>query len=88
MYRPREIRGNVNGFMDIPSYLNIVLARYARSFDVYKEREINGRQYTAYAYFSSLGEKYVLVKKAKLWSVKAFEHVFFSYTGSPDDRPA
>ena len=63
--------------MDIPSYLNIVLARYARSFDVYKEREINGRQYTAYAYFSSLGEKYVLVKKAKLWSVKAFEHVFF-----------
>lgn len=63
--------------MDTASYLNIVLARYARSFDVYKERAINGRQYTAYAYFSSLGEKYVLVKKAKLWSVKAYEHVFF-----------
>ena len=63
--------------VDPSSYLNIVLAGYARSFDIYEDREVGGRKYRAYAFFSSLGEKYVLVKKAKLWSVKAFEHVFF-----------
>ncbi len=63
--------------MNPSSYLNILLARYARSFDIEKEAVIGGRRYMAHAFFSSLGEKYVLVKKAKLWSVKAYEHVFF-----------
>lgn len=63
--------------MDQSAYLNTVLAKYAGAFDIYKDRTINGRQYDAYGFFSSLGEKYVLVKKAKLWSVKAYEHVFF-----------
>ncbi len=69
------VRGN--RFVDSSAYLNIILAKYAKSFDIYKQHMINGKQYAAYAYFSSLGEKYVLLKKAKLWSVKAFEHVFF-----------
>ena len=63
--------------MESSAYLNIILAKYAGIFDIYKEYEADGRQYAAYGYFSSLGEKYVLVKKAKLWSVKAYEHVFF-----------
>ena len=63
--------------MDPSSYLNIILARYAKSFDIYTDHEADGRHYAAYAYFSSLGEKYEKKKKAKLWSVKAFEHVFF-----------
>lgn len=63
--------------MDQSSYLNIVLAKYAGTFDIEKSRVMDGREYAAYAYFSSLGEKYVLVKKAKLWSVKAYEHAFF-----------
>ena len=63
--------------MDQASYLNIILAKYAGTFDIEKNRVIDGREYTAYGYFSSLGEKYVLVKKAKLWSVKAYEHAFF-----------
>ena len=66
--------------MEPASYLNIILAKYARSFNIEKERVICGRQYAAYAFFSSLGEKYVLVKKAKLWSVTAYEHVFFLVT--------
>ena len=63
--------------MDQSAYLNIILARYARRFDIFKDWMVNGRQYAAYGRFSSLGEKYVLVKNAKLWSVKAYEHVFF-----------
>lgn len=63
--------------MDQSVYLNIILASYASNFDIYEEKNIHGRTYPAYAFFSSLGEKYVLVKKAKLWSVKAYEHVFF-----------
>ena len=63
--------------MDQSAYLNTVLGKYGGTFDIEKDRVIDGRQYAAYAYFSSLGEKYVLVKKAKLWSVKAYEHTFF-----------
>ena len=63
--------------MDQSAYLNIILASYAANFDIYENRMIHGRTFPAYAYFSSFGEKYVLVKKAKLWSVKAYEHVFF-----------
>jgi len=63
--------------MDQSKYLNIILASYASNFDIYENKMIHGCVYPAYAYFSSLGEKYVLVKKAKLWSVKAYEHVFF-----------
>lgn len=63
--------------MDQATYLNIILAKYAGTFDIEKNRVIDGREYAAYGYFSSLGEKYVLVKKAKLWSVKAYEHAFF-----------
>ncbi len=63
--------------MDPAAYLNVLLAKYAGHFDIYREHEVNGRKYTIYAYFSSLGEKYVLLKKAKLWSIKAYEHVFF-----------
>ena len=63
--------------MDPAAYLNVLLAKYAGHFDIYREHEVNGRKYTIYAYFSSLGEKYVLLKKAKLWSIKAYEHAFF-----------
>ena len=66
--------------MDPSVYLNSILAKYAKRFDIYKDHEMDGKRYAAYAYFSSLGEKYVLVRKAKLWSVKAFEHVFFIET--------
>lgn len=63
--------------MDQAAYLNTILAKYAGTFDITKDCEMDGRKYAVYAYFSSLGEKYVLVKKAKLWSVKAYEHAFF-----------
>ncbi len=68
--------------MDQSAYLNTVLAKYAGTFDIEKDRETDGRKYAAYAYFSSLGEKYVLVKKARLWAVKAYEHAFFLYEDS------
>ena len=58
-------------------YLDITLARYAGSFDITKEAEINGRIYPAFGRFTSMGEKYVLSKKARLWAFEAFEYILF-----------
>ena len=58
-------------------YLDITLARYAGSFDISKDAEINGRIYPAFGRFSSMGEKYVLSKKAQLWAFEAFEYILF-----------
>ncbi|MBP3735941.1 MAG: hypothetical protein J6I56_02885 [Lachnospiraceae bacterium] len=63
---------------ELDAYLDVILAKYAGSFDIQKDYLFENRTYPAYGSFSSLGEKYVLIKKAKLWSVKAFEYIFFT----------
>ena len=63
--------------METAVYLDRTLAKYAGSFDIYKPYAINGKEYPAYGYFFSCSEKYVLVKKANLWSVHSYEHVLF-----------
>lgn len=63
--------------MGTSKYLEEVLRRYESSFDLYRDYSIEGEKYPAYGYFFSLGEKYVLKKEAKLWSIRAYEHVLF-----------
>jgi len=58
-------------------YLQKLLFRYRANFDITKDYYLAGKLYPAYAFFSSYGEKYVLKKEAKLWAIKAFEHVLF-----------
>lgn len=63
--------------METAEYLDRTLAKYAGTFDIYKPYTVNGKEYPAYGYFFSCSEKYVLVKKANLWSVHSYEHVLF-----------
>ena len=58
-------------------YLGELLKRYKANFDITSDYRIGDRTYPAYAGFFSLGEKYVLKKEAKLWAIRAYEHVFF-----------
>ena len=58
-------------------YLENVLEKYACLFDIKKPYELNGRKFSAYGYFYSLNEKYVLTRKANLWRAKAYEHILF-----------
>lgn len=57
--------------------LNRLLASHETWFDVYRDYEFGGRTFPGYAEFHSHGEQYVLVKRAKLWEVDAFEYLFF-----------
>lgn len=57
--------------------LKRILAAHERWFDVQREYEYAGRTFPGYAEFHSYGEKYVLVKRAKLWEVDTHEYLFF-----------
>ena len=58
--------------------LERLLASHETWFDVYRDYEFDGRVFPGYAEFHSHGEQYVLVKRAKLWEVDAFEYLFFT----------
>lgn len=58
-------------------YLKELLRRYEANFDITINFTFGNSTYPAYARFCSLSEKYVLKKEAKLWAIKAFEHVLF-----------
>ena len=64
-------------FLTPEAYLGELLERYRANFDITSDYSIGNRTYEAYARFFSLGEKYVLKKEAKLWAIRAYEHVFF-----------
>lgn len=57
--------------------LKRILAAHERWFDVQRGYEYAGRIFAGYAEFHSYGEKYVLVKRAKLWGANTHEYVFF-----------
>lgn len=63
--------------METAAYLDRTLAKYAGMFDIYRPYTIREKEYPAYGYFFSCNEKYVLVKKANLWSVHFYEHILF-----------
>ena len=62
-------------------YFCELLERYRANFDITKDFQLGANIYPAYARFFSLGEKYVLKKEAKLWAIRAYEHVLFIETG-------
>lgn len=64
--------------------LRSLLAGHEAWFDVYRDYEFAGRVFPGYAEFHSHGEQYVLVKRAKLWEVDAFEYLFFTVVGALD----
>ncbi len=61
-------------------YFSELLKRYRANFDITENYSLGQKTYPAYAQFFSLGEKYVLKKEAKLWAIRAYEHVLFIKT--------
>lgn len=64
--------------MNSADYLDRLLLKYSGTFDIYQPYTILGREYPAYGYFFSHVEKYVLVRKANMWSADTYEHVLFA----------
>lgn len=63
--------------MTTGEYFNKITEYYKGTFDIYKNKEINGKKYLAYGHFYSHSEKYVLVKEVQLWEAKSYEHIVF-----------
>ena len=63
--------------MDCKTYLDRMIIKYEKTFDIQQPYSIDGKEYPAYGYFFSESEKYVLTQKANLWSVHTFEHILF-----------
>lgn len=63
--------------MHTADYLNRLLLKYSGTFDIDQPIKVLGREYPAYGYFFSHVEKYVLVRKANMWSADSYEHVLF-----------
>lgn len=57
--------------------LDRLLAAHETWFDVSSPYEFAGRVFPGYAEFHSTAEKYVLVKRAKLWGASVHEYLFF-----------
>lgn len=63
--------------MTTGEYFNRIAEQYKGTFDIYKNKEINGEKYLAYGHFYSHSEKYILVKEVQLWEAKSYEHIIF-----------
>ena len=63
--------------MNSADYLNRLLLRYSGTFDIYQPYIILGREYPAYGYFFSHVEKYLLTRRANMWSADSYEHILF-----------
>ena len=65
--------------------LERVLLAYTNYYDIERENPEGDGEFIATAQFHSLSEKYVLVKKAKLWSMEQHEYVYFMMGESDAD---
>ena len=63
--------------MNSADYLNRLLLKYSGTFDIYQPYTILGRDYPAYGYFFSHVEKYLLTRRANMWSADSYEHILF-----------
>lgn len=62
---------------DFSDVLNRLLLSYEAYFDITKPYAIADMEIPAFAEFHTRGEKYVLIKKAKLWAAESNEYLFF-----------
>lgn len=61
-------------------FFNVLLQSYSTYFDIESNVLIGNIAYAATAAYHSRSEKYVLVKKAKLWAAETNEYVYFFVT--------
>lgn len=66
-------------------FFHALLQSYSAYFDIDKNVKIHDVTYAAVAEFHSRSERYVLVKKAKLWAAETNEYVYFFRTETLDD---
>jgi len=74
----KQARQDMADIRDPQTYLDHIIAKYAAYFDITKEFSAAGRTFPAYGFFAEQDEKYVLSRKANLWTAKRTEHILFT----------
>lgn len=64
--------------MNSSDYLEKILRHYQSTFDLKSPYVFGETVYSAYGYFYSHSEKYVLTRSAQMWETNSYEHVFFT----------
>ncbi|MDR1835634.1 MAG: hypothetical protein LBQ96_07535 [Fusobacteriaceae bacterium] len=72
--------------MEIKEYFDKLIDIYRSDFDVLAPTAIRGKEYLGYGYFHGNTSRYVLVKRAKIWNVHAFEHIVFMEAGADTEQ--
>lgn len=65
--------------------LERVLAAHKSFYDIRRDYLFEGRNFPAFAEYHTYGEKYVLVKRAKLWEVNTHDFLFFECVDELDE---
>ena len=65
--------------------LERVLAAHKSFYDIRRDYLFEGRTFPAFAEYHTYGEKYVLVKRAKLWEVNTHDFMFFECVDELDE---
>lgn len=60
--------------------IDLLLEKLTSSHDIERNYPADGRVWDAYACYAAASEKYVLTKKAALWSAQEFEHMLITHT--------
>ena len=63
--------------MKTGEYLENILQSYKSTFDIIRPYQALDIFYSAYGYFYSHSEKYVMTKEVQLWETNSYEHIFF-----------
>lgn len=68
-------------------YLEKLIAYYKSTFDLERPWTFHDVMYSAYGYFYSHNEKYILSREAQMWETNSYEHIFFCEKDklTPDD---
>lgn len=65
--------------------LDRILAAHQSFYDIRRDCLFEGRTFPAFAEYHTYGEKYVLVKRAKLWEVNTHDFMFFECVDELDE---
>ena len=72
----------------VQGLVDMVLSSYQRYYNIQTDCHILGTNLTALARFHSRGEKYVMVKSAKLWAIECNEYVMVMVVPKFDEEQA
>ncbi|MGM0396226.1 MAG: hypothetical protein ACQEP4_04135 [Bacillota bacterium] len=72
--------------MELTEYIEELEKKLIRSFDIYRDYEIDEKKYDLFARYHLRAEKYFLVKSAKIYGMESNEYILVKKVENLDNR--